>query len=197
MDSESVIVRNCDDEALCVHACLVTLCKNPSQSVLQGPGAAAAQLSPPSSPSSCHYTVSWLHTHDQHTPQLCTSYTCVSASHVSPLWTVAGRWLSCEFWTSFSFFSAWTFSAPALYLSKLFLKHSCMSNGQGSCWDIPGLVTCVKPPLFPKRSERNDKSFLILSFCSVLIRGWVSSKHKHIHTMKPWTAIVAVRLLYQ
>lgn len=50
MDSESVIVRNCDDEALCVHACLVTLCKNPSQSVLQGPEAAAAELSPPSSP---------------------------------------------------------------------------------------------------------------------------------------------------
>lgn len=27
MDSESVIVTNCDDEARCVRACLVTLCK--------------------------------------------------------------------------------------------------------------------------------------------------------------------------
>lgn len=74
MDSELVIVTNCDDEAPCVHACLVTLCKNPSKSVLQGPEAAAAELSPPLPPpsaSSCHYTVSWLHTHDQHTPQLC------------------------------------------------------------------------------------------------------------------------------
>lgn len=69
MDSESVIVTNCDDEAPCVHACLVTLCKNLSQSVLQGPAAAAAELSPPSP--FCHYTVSWPHTHDQHTPQLC------------------------------------------------------------------------------------------------------------------------------
>lgn len=51
MDSESLIVTNCDDEAPCVHACLVTLCKkNPSQSVLQGPEAAAAGAQPPPAP---------------------------------------------------------------------------------------------------------------------------------------------------